>query len=105
MPEAITDLAIPAAQVSAFCQAVIKRIIPNALWGEAEAGEHNKRLILKNVDIFLRARKFETFTLQAFLDGLKIGSMPWLSLPHQAGHHMSQSDFTKRKELLSEFSY
>jgi telomerase reverse transcriptase len=104
-PSAITDLATPASRVSAFCQSVMKKVVPNAIWGDGEAGEYNKRLILKHVDTFLRARKFESFTLQSFLEGLRIRSMSWLCLPHQVGHSMSQSDFEKRKELLAELIY
>lgn len=105
MPSAITDLATSPSHVSAFCQAVINRVIPKAIWGDGEAGRHNKYLILKNVDTFLRARKFESFSLQSFMDGLKISAMSWLSLPHQKEHKMAQSDFAKRKELLAEFVY
>ena len=93
MPNAITDLATPEARVSAFCQAVIRKVVPKDLWGSGEPGEQNKRLVLKRVDSYLRARKFESFTLNTFMDGLKISSMTWLSLPHQSGHKMSQSDF------------
>ena len=84
---------------------MIKGVIPKAVWGDGEPGKQNRHVILKNVDAFIRARKFETFTLQSFVDGLKISSMRWLCLSHQTGHHMSQSDFAKRKELLAEFVY
>lgn len=100
-----TELATPVSRVSAFCQAVVKRVIPSAMWGEGPGGEHNKRLLLKRVDQFLRARKFESFSLQTFLDGFKISSILWLCLPHQSEHKMSQSDFSKRKEVFAEFIY
>jgi telomerase reverse transcriptase len=106
MPSNITDLATPASRVSAFVQAVIKRIIPNTFWGTGNAGLRNKHITLKNIDIFLRARKFESFTLSSFLTNLKLTSMPWLRLAHQKENdHMSASDFSKRKELLAEFLY
>jgi telomerase reverse transcriptase len=105
IPSAITDLATPASRVSAFSQAVIKKVVPNAFWGEDEGGEHNKRLVLKHIHVFLHARKFESFTLQTLLEGLKITSMSWLCLPQQVEQNMSQSDFAKRKELLAELIY
>ncbi|KIW03271.1 hypothetical protein, variant 1 [Verruconis gallopava] len=105
-PSAITDLATPVSRVSAFCQAVIKKVIPKAFWGDGEEGKHNRRIVLKHVDIFLRARKFESFTLHSITDGLKVKAMSWLRLPHQQAHHnMSRSDFAKRKELIAELVY
>ncbi|KAF2112365.1 hypothetical protein BDV96DRAFT_159642 [Lophiotrema nucula] len=37
-----TDMACPAAHVSAFCRAVIARVIPNGFWGN----DQNKRIIM-----------------------------------------------------------
>ena len=91
--------------MSAFCQSVFKHVIPKAFYGDGEDGKHNEHHILKHVDTFIRARKFESFSLLSFLEGLKIASMSCTCLPHQHGHNMSQSDFDKRKELLAEFVY
>jgi telomerase reverse transcriptase len=67
-----TDLATPVSRVSAFCQAVIKKVIPRGFWGIGEMLEHNEHVILRMVDQFLRARKFETFSLDEIMSTLKV---------------------------------
>ncbi|KAE9994719.1 hypothetical protein Vi05172_g10512 [Venturia inaequalis] len=100
-----TDLATPVSCVSAFCQAVIKKVIPRGFWGTGEMLEHNQRVILQMTDQFLRARKFETLSLDEIMSTLKVSAMPWLAPPQTADQKMSISDFEKRKELLAEFVY
>lgn len=67
-----TNLATPVSCVSAFCQAVIKKVIPRGFWGAGEMMEQNQRVILQKVDQFLRARKFETLFLEEIMSTLKV---------------------------------
>lgn len=63
-----TDLACPAAHVSAFCRATISNVVPNDFWG----GDHNRRMIMKSVDQFIQLRKFESLTLHQVTQGLQV---------------------------------
>src|SRR3954463_15073270 len=49
--ETIVELATPLSSVSAFCQAVLSKIIPDEFWGRRgnEALEHNKNCFLRNI--------------------------------------------------------
>ncbi|KAL8770748.1 MAG: hypothetical protein Q9209_003615 [Squamulea sp. 1 TL-2023] len=96
----LVDYATPPSDVSAFCRAVMSRIIPDDFWGEGLSGDHNKAIVLRNVDLFVRLRRFESFTLHT------IASMTWL-VPFnvQDSDHISSSDMSKRRELLLEFLY
>ncbi|KAL8950083.1 MAG: hypothetical protein Q9222_003867 [Ikaeria aurantiellina] len=102
----LVDYAQPFSQVSAFCRAVISNVVPHAFWGQAEANAHNKDVVFRQVDRFVRQRRFESFTLHEVYQDLKIASMTWLippRLPEDA--HISSSDLSKRKEILFEFLY
>ena len=68
----LIDLATPQAQVSAFCRSVLSQLIPDGFWGEGEARQHNKAIIMKNIDRFIRLRKFESLTLHAASQRLKV---------------------------------
>ncbi|EFQ29316.1 telomerase reverse transcriptase [Colletotrichum graminicola M1.001] len=103
--DAVTELATPVAHVSAFCQAVLAKIIPNEFWGLGEDQIHNKNTILKRVDHFIRMRRFESMTLCELLDGVKVTSMQWLAPPGLKGQKTSQTDMMKRLEILNEFLY
>lgn len=71
----IVELACATARVSAFCQAVLSKIIPNAFWGEGEAQSHNKRMILRKVDHFIRLRRYETMSLHEIVQDLKVSAI------------------------------
>jgi telomerase reverse transcriptase len=66
------DLATPNARVSAFCRAVIRKVVPKECWGVGPAGDENEQSIMQNIDRFVCARKFESFTLHEILHGLKV---------------------------------
>jgi telomerase reverse transcriptase len=70
----LEELACPVAHVSAFCQAVLSKIIPDGFWGEGEVLGHNKRVFLKKVDHFIKLRRFETMTLHEAVQGLKVSA-------------------------------
>jgi telomerase reverse transcriptase len=117
--ECFTDMACPAADVSAFCRAVVARVIPNAFWGD----ENNRRTIMYWIDQFILLRRFESLNLHQVTQKVQvilishvlarlilivwqIACVTWLRPP---GQHetakLAKSDFQKRKELFLEFVY
>ena len=68
----ITDLATPAEQVSAFCRAVLLRLVPLDLWGDGEDGQRNKDVILRHVNQFISLRQFENLNLHSVSQKLKV---------------------------------
>ena len=67
-------LATPLSDVSAFCQAVLSNLIPNRFWGEGKQGQENKTVIMRNIDSFVRLRRFESLSLHTVSQGLKVRS-------------------------------
>ena len=65
-------LATPPSDVSAFCQAVLSNLIPNRFWGEGNQGQENKTVIMRNIDSFVRLRRFESLSLHTVFQGLKV---------------------------------
>ena len=113
-----TDLACPTAHVSAFCRAVVSKVIPRGFWGD----DTNKSIIMHNIDQFVNLRKFETLTLHQVTQKLQvcginvlahftaetsqITSLAWLQLPGQDGTtKLARSDFEKRQQIYQEFIY
>lgn len=70
--DAVTDLATPAPHVSAFCRAVLARLIPSEFWGSGPDQAHNRGLVFKRVDHFVRLRRFESMSLEEVTDGIKV---------------------------------
>ncbi|KAJ0167125.1 Telomerase reverse transcriptase [Colletotrichum tanaceti] len=103
--DAVTELATSASHVSAYCQAVLARVIPNEFWGSGDDQIHNKNLLLKKVDHFVRIRRFESMTLNELADGMRVTSLAWLAPPALKGQKTSQTDMKKRLEILNEFLY
>lgn len=68
----LDELATPTSSVSAFCQAVLSKIVPNDFWGSGELQTHNKAAFLKSIDHFVKLRRFETFSLHELSQGLKV---------------------------------
>lgn len=113
-----TELACPTAHVSAFCRAVVAKVIPKRLWGD----DDNKRTILRYVDQFVSLRRFETLSLhqvtqklqvrsinvlaQSVIETLQITTVTWLRLPGQdETSRLARSDFEKRNQIFLEFVY
>lgn len=67
----LTELAVPVTHVSAFCQAVLLKIIPHDFWGQADVQRHNRKTFLQNVDRFVKLRRFETISLHDVTQGIK----------------------------------
>jgi telomerase reverse transcriptase len=99
----------PTAHVSAFCQAVLSKIIPDEFWGGApDTRAHNKTHVMKHVDAFVRLRQFESMSLHDVVQGLRLADMPWLAPPagHPTGSQKpSLSDTRKRADIFHELVY
>ncbi|CAI6341564.1 unnamed protein product [Periconia digitata] len=98
-----TDLACPTAQVSAFCRAVMAKVIPHGFWG----CDHNRRIITYWVDQFICLRKFESLNLHQVTQKLQISTLAWLRPPGQdtTTANMAKSDSDKRLGIFLEFVY
>lgn len=102
----ICDLATTTRRVSAFVRAAVTRVFPRAWFGRGDDGRHNWKMLLGSIDRFLHARRFETFSLEEAMRGLRISNISWSAgAGSERGHKMALSDFSKRQELLSELVY
>ncbi|KAI9924072.1 hypothetical protein MW887_007311 [Aspergillus wentii] len=103
----LTEYATPPSSVSAFCRAVLRKLIPPHFYGTGQHGKLNEKIIHKHVDQFIRMRRFETLSLHQVCKGLKITSIPWIAPPGIQDHErkLSLSDLQKRTELIHEFIY
>ncbi|KAI4202907.1 MAG: hypothetical protein LQ350_002278 [Teloschistes chrysophthalmus] len=102
----LVEHATPFSEVSAFCRAAVSKVIPKKFWGQAADGSRNKDVIMGKINQFIRLRRFESLTLHAVCQDLKISSMAWLAPLHlREANHISSSDLGKRKEILHEFLY
>lgn len=72
----LTELAMPISSVSAFCQAVLSKVIPHGFYGTGQVQLHNRRIMMRNIDRFIRLRRFETISLHEVLQGWKAGLPP-----------------------------
>ncbi|KOS16795.1 Telomerase reverse transcriptase [Escovopsis weberi] len=98
-------MATPYAHVSAFCRAVLSKIIPDRFWGDGPVS-HNKTVFLRRIDHFIKLRRFEAISLHEIAQDFKISDMAWLQPPNfRQGQSTSQTDMEKRRELFHEFLY
>ena len=85
--KSVMDYATPPANVSAFCRATLSKLIPIELWGIGQVGQENRDAIMCQVDRFVHARRFESLSLHALFEGLKVCMrtvMPWYNLTYKA---------------------
>lgn len=76
------DFATPAADVSAFCRAVLCNLIPNGFWGVGNGADANQKVIMHHVDRFIHLRRFENLSLHLVSQKLQVGgSSPCLKRP------------------------
>ncbi|KAJ5166723.1 uncharacterized protein N7482_005504 [Penicillium canariense] len=127
----LTDYATPASAVSAFCRAVLLKLIPPPFFGDGVDGLANRKIIMKNVDSFIKMRRFESPSLHEVCNGLKVRFVAtrrcdvmnadpvylqvtgilWLVpakvqiASESTKDHIGLSDFQKRTELLHELIY
>ena len=71
--QSLIDSATPSSDVSAFCRAVLSKLIPDKLWGCGPEGLRNKDRVLHTVDRFVRLRRFESMSLHVVVQGLEVG--------------------------------
>ncbi|PPJ57194.1 hypothetical protein CBER1_07028 [Cercospora berteroae] len=99
------DRACNPAEVSSFCRAAVMRVFPKDLWGTGEAGQSNVKVLLSNVNTFVRLRRYETLSLHDVVQKMSL-NVDWLQSQNQdRGARLSATDFAKRKELMSEMLY
>ena len=102
----LVDAATPAAQVSAFCRAVLARLLPKEFLGRGAAGERNWKALMRSVDRFVHCRRYENLTLHQVYQGIQLSALAWLDPPNaspSAGR--SLTDTRKRLEMLQELTY
>lgn len=99
-------LATSAAQVSAFCRATTSKVFPKDFWGKAGAGADNMRVLHRNIDMFVRLRRYESMSLHDVLQNMNLSGIDWLAPPQlNTADPLSATDFAKRKELMAELLY
>jgi len=54
---------------------VLKSIVPKECWGAGQLGGENEQNVMRSVDRFIDARKFEGFSLHEVLQGIKVGEL------------------------------
>lgn len=102
----IVGYATPAANVSAFCQSAMRKLLPRNALGVGVDGARNFSNFMASVDRYLKMRRFESLSLHEVIQGIKLTCIPWLRSPKVAeSAKMSQSDRRKRLEILLEFVY
>ena len=98
--------ATPAANVSAFCRAVLKRTLPKDMFGAGDSGGGNWRHIWTTLDRFVKMRRFETLSLHGVCHGMKVRAISWLQPPNMPGNQkLAMSEVKKRLEILHEIVY
>ena len=68
----LIDLATSQAQVSAFCQSTLSKLLPDGFWGEGEAKQQHKSIVMGSVSRFIKTRRFESLSLHAVSQGFKV---------------------------------
>ncbi|KAM0667452.1 hypothetical protein ACQRIU_003317 [Beauveria bassiana] len=101
----VVDLAAPLGHVSAFLQAGLSKVIPDAFFGEDDDLRHNKALLAKKVHHFITLRRYETMSLHELSQGFKISNLAWLQLPDRNGQRPSRNETLKQLELFHELLY
>ena len=105
-PTPIVGYATPAANVSAFCQSAMRKLLPRDALGVGVDGARNVSGFMASVDRFIKMRRFESLSLHEVMQHVKLGCIPWLRPPKIAEcTKMSRSDGKKRLEMLLEFIY
>jgi telomerase reverse transcriptase len=70
--QSMLDHSTPTEMVSAFCRAVLLRLVPSEFWGAGNTKAHNEKVFFQNVDQFIGLRKFESLSLHEVCQGLKV---------------------------------
>lgn len=91
--------------MSAFCRAILLKLIPNELYGIGEDAVFNRQHILKFVDTFIQMRRFESLSLHQIVQKMKMACIKWLEPSSCSGEKIALSDFQKRSEIFHELVY
>jgi len=76
------------------------------LLAETDSKSSNWSVAFRNIDRFVRLRRFESLNLEALLCGIRVRHIAWLHPPNtHPNHKLSKSDLLKRQELISELVY
>ena len=98
--------ATSAAQVSAFCRSVTSKVFPGDFWGAGAVRIHNETMIMRNIDRFVRLRRYESLSLHDVLQSIKVDDVAWLKPKNGSkANRLSATDFAKRKDLIAELLY
>lgn len=68
----VTALATSCIEVSSFCQAVLKKVVPREFWGHDPVASQNEQQFLKKVNKFISLRRFESMSLYELAQGMKV---------------------------------
>ena len=68
----MVDAATPLEHVSAFCRAVLLKLLPRDLWGKDSDGDNNSNTVMQYIDQFVRLRRFESLSLHTIFQKLKV---------------------------------
>lgn len=68
----LIPFATPTADVSAFCRAVLSKIIPRAFWGDGPEGSRNQAVVMQNANQFIHLGRHERLSLHTVSQGLKV---------------------------------
>jgi hypothetical protein len=66
--QCFTGMACSTADVSAFCRAVVAKVIPHDFFGD----DSNKRTIMYCIDQFISLRRFESLTLHQVTQKIQV---------------------------------
>lgn len=70
--QSLMDYATPSSSVSAFCRAVLRKLIPPHFFGVGQHQKSNQEIVFSHVDRFIRMRRFESLSLHEVCKGLKV---------------------------------
>jgi len=86
---------VPHRNVSAFIWSVLKRIVPSGLIGGLKA----KRVLRRNVTMFVRLKRFESVSVHRLMHKLPIGDLPWLQVSKSGKPYTKLSPSTQAKQI------
>ena len=101
----LSSAASPASSVSAFCQAVLSKIIPDDFWGSGDIRHHNKTRVMRKIDKFIKLRQYESMSLHDVVQDVKLVNLPWLTPPKLSGIKCSLAETRIRTDIFLEFLY
>jgi telomerase reverse transcriptase len=70
--QSLMDYATPSSSVSAFCRAVLRKLIPPQFYGVGQHQKSNQEIVFSHVDRFIRMRRFESLSLHEVCKGIKV---------------------------------